>query len=112
MNAGVTGTASLTVTPGPIVKITISPAAATVVAGSNQAYRAEGYDQAGNDAGDVTNNTSFALSGNACSVNVCGTNKAGPYQATGAYPGTQGYTTATLTVQGGALDHFTQTPAT
>jgi len=111
-NAGVTGTASLTVTPGPVAKITISPAAATVVAGSNQAYRAEGYDQAGNDAGDVTNNTSFALGGNACSGSVCGTIKAGSYQVTGAYPGTQGYASATLTVQGGALDHITLSPAT
>src|SRR5207302_1254129 len=40
-DAGVTGTASLTVTPGPVAKITISPAAATVVAGGNQIYRAE-----------------------------------------------------------------------
>jgi outer membrane protein assembly factor BamB len=110
-NAGVTATASLTVTPGPVAKITISPATATIIAGASQTYQAEGYDQAGNDAGDVTGATSFSLGGNACSGNVCGTIKTGTYQVVGVYPGISGAATATLTVQGAALDHITLTPA-
>jgi large repetitive protein len=73
-----TGTATLTITPGPIDHLVLSPASVTINVGSHQLYTAEGFDQLGNDLGDVTSATTFTGSGpgdvtcigNSCTPNV------------------------------------------
>ena len=51
--SGRSDTAVLTVTPGPIDEIVISPQFATIEAGETQAYTAEGFDEYGNSIGPV-----------------------------------------------------------
>ena len=52
-------TASLTVTPGGLAAITVSPSSASIAAGDSQPYTAEGFDSHGNSLGDVTSGTTF-----------------------------------------------------
>jgi parallel beta-helix repeat protein len=85
---GTTGTASLQVTPGPLERISLSPASATINVGGSQAYAATGFDAAGNSLGDVTGSTSFSIaSEGTCSANVCSAAAGGPHTVTGTNSG-------------------------
>ena len=52
-NAGKSGTASLQVSAGALDHIVISPASATISAGTSQTYTAQGFEAANNSLGDV-----------------------------------------------------------
>ena len=81
---GVTGTAQLTIGGPTPASIVLSPASSTIAAGSSQSYQAEGYDDLGNDLGDVTTQTIFTMDGGgSCSGNACGAAQAGTYTVTG-----------------------------
>jgi len=54
-------TDGLHVNPGPAAGIVISPDDATINAGGTQAYTAEAADAYGNEVGDVTGGTAFAI---------------------------------------------------
>ncbi len=89
---GVSGTAQLTVAGPPPASIVVSPATSTISAGSSQTYTAEGYDDLGNDLGDVTAQTVFTIDGGgSCTGNTCGATQPGTYTVTG----TDGTATAT-----------------
>jgi hypothetical protein len=93
----VTGTAVLTVTAGPLDHLVLSPATATHAAGSPHAYTAEGFDAFGNDRGDVTASTSFAIAPDgSCPGATCTPAAAGAHIVTGTDGTATG--TATLTV--------------
>ncbi|TMC52354.1 MAG: choice-of-anchor D domain-containing protein [Chloroflexi bacterium] len=68
---GASGTLGLVVTAGPVASLQLAPANATITVGGSQAYTAEGFDQYGNDVGDVTPATTFTLAGSSCSGNLC-----------------------------------------
>jgi hypothetical protein len=60
-HGGKTGTASLTVNPGALHHLVLTPPSATINAGDSQAYTAEGFDQYNNSLGDVTSATTFTI---------------------------------------------------
>jgi peptidoglycan/xylan/chitin deacetylase (PgdA/CDA1 family) len=92
------GNATLTVTPGPIDHLTVSPQSASIGAGGSQAYTAEGFDAAGNDLGDVTAQTSFSISPDgSCSGVSCSARKTGSHTVTGTDSTASGQ--ASLTVE-------------
>jgi hypothetical protein len=76
--------------------LVLSPATATVLAGVGKAYKAEGFDAAHNDIGDVTGSTSFQIDSKACSGAVCSATIIGTHTITGTYDTATG--TAKLTV--------------
>jgi parallel beta-helix repeat protein len=89
--------------------IVLSPATATVVAGTAQTFTAEGYDADNNDLGDVTGSTTFSLGPDgSCTRNTCTATKAGVHSVTATIGGAS--TTASLTVTPGALDHLALSP--
>src|SRR5207244_312909 len=84
---------------------------ATITAGGSQAYTAEGFDSFGNDLGDVTSGTTFAVGPDGtCAGASCSATVAGSHIVTGANGAASA--TATLTVTAGALDHLTISPPT
>jgi outer membrane protein assembly factor BamB len=103
---------SLSVTPGPAASLQLSPANATISVGSGQAYTAEAYDQYGNDAGNVTAQTSFTAGGSPCGGNVCTPANAAPnaIEVDGSYQAELG--TALLVVRPVVVtvDQVTATP--
>jgi hypothetical protein len=81
---GVSGTAELTVAGPPPASIVVSPATSTIGTGATQTYTAEGYDDLGNDLGDVTTQTVFTIDGGgSCTGNACGATQPGTYMVTG-----------------------------
>jgi outer membrane protein assembly factor BamB len=68
---GASGTLGLVVTAGPVASLKLAPSNATITVGGSQSYSAEGFDQYGNDVGDVTPATTFTVAGSPCSGNVC-----------------------------------------
>lgn len=99
-NGTMTATASLTVTPGALDHITVSPASATIAAGGNQTYSAAGFDRFNNSLGDVTAATTFSIAPNgSCTGATCTATVAGTHTVTGNNGGRTA--TATLVVTGG-----------
>jgi parallel beta-helix repeat protein len=109
-NAGKTSTASLTVNPGAIDHLSLSPGSATIPSGGSQAYTAQARDQYDNALGDVTAATTFSIAPNgSCSGATCTASLSGAHTVTGTSSGKTG--TASLTVGAGALDHIVISPA-
>ena len=108
--AGKAGTAALNVTAGALDRIVLGPAAATITAGSSQAFTVEGRDQFGNSTGDVTTSATFAIAPNgSCLGAACGATAAGAHTVSASYSGKSA--TASLTVTAGDLDRIALTPA-
>jgi hypothetical protein len=104
-SSGKTGTASLTVTPGPLTQLTLSPSSATIPAGGSQTYTATGADQYGNSLGDVTASTTFTVAPNgSCTGASCTATVAGAHTVTGSNSGKTAI--AGLTVVAAAASHL------
>lgn len=103
---GVSDTSTLTVEPGPLSYILISPGAATIRSGQSQAYSARGYDAYGNPRGPVP--ASFEMTNGSCSGSKCTGGLAGVQIVTGTFSGKAD--TATLTVTVGPLHHIVISP--
>ena len=58
-DSGIVGTATLNVTPGAITHLALTPATASITAGGNQSYTAQGFDMYNNPAGDVASSTTL-----------------------------------------------------
>ena len=85
--------------------LSLSPATATIVAGTTQAYTSTAYDAYGN-SWDVTALTAFSISPNGFFTgNIASVSLAGPHTITGSYGGKSA--TASLQVTSGAPHHFT-----
>ena len=105
-----TDSAVLTEIAGPLASISISPVSSSIVAGTTQAYTAEGFDAFSNSRGDVTGDTTFSIDGTGtCLVADCGSNDSGSYTVTG----TDGLftDTATLVVDPAALASIVISPS-
>jgi hypothetical protein len=109
-DSGKSDTSSLSVTPGPIAALVVSPASATITAGGSQAYSANAIDAYGNSLGDVTGSTTFTIGpdGSCTGANCTGT-LAGTDTVTGTDSGAGA--TASLTVTAGPFDHIVVSPA-
>jgi sugar lactone lactonase YvrE len=71
---------SVTVKRGPLASLILSPASATIVSGSSEAYTAQGFDAYGNALGDITSATKFKISPNGnCAGATCTATATGPH---------------------------------
>ncbi|HEV2034230.1 MAG TPA: LamG-like jellyroll fold domain-containing protein [Candidatus Dormibacteraeota bacterium] len=105
-----TGTASLTVNAAGLNHLVLSPASATIIAGGNQSYTAEGFDQYNNDLGNVTSATTFTVAPNgSCTHASCTATVAGAHTVTGTDGSATG--TASLSVNAAGLNHLVLSPA-
>ena len=101
-NNGKTDTATLTVTAGPLDHLVLTPAAATIAAGTSQSFTAHGADIYGNSLDDVTSATAFGITPDgSCTGAGCTATTAGPHTVTGTDSTKTG--TATLTVTAGSV---------
>lgn len=112
-------TTPLTIVPAGLDAIEIAPSQSTIDVGQTQTYTATGFDEFGNEIGDVTGETLFTIeaaggevetAATGCTANACGSNVAGDYLVTGTN-GTA-FDSATLTVQAGAVNSIVISPAT
>jgi hypothetical protein len=88
--------ASLDVQRAPLDHIAISPQSSTISAGESQAYGVEGFDAAGNDLGDVTADSTFAIAPDgSCTAATCSAMQPGAHTVTA----TDGGKTATAQLQ-------------
>ena len=110
-SGGIIGTATVTVTPGALASITVTPNPVTLAAGATQAYTAVGKDANGNTVA-ITPVWSVASGGG--TITAAGVFTAGntPGTFTNTVKATSGGIsgTATVTVTAGALASITVTP--
>jgi hypothetical protein len=110
--SGYAAYASLTVNPGPLDHLTISPASSSITAGGSQDYTVMAYDQYNNvvGAGNVTASSAFSIAPDgSCTGASCTATKAGDHRVTATYGGKSAI--ASLTVSPGAAATLTLTPA-
>lgn len=97
-----TGTAALTVTPGSLAGLILTPGSGSVTYGGSQGYQAEGFDAYGNDLGDKTTQSTFAIGADgSCAGASCTPGSVGAHTIT-ASDGLAGGT-ASLSVNPAAL---------
>ncbi len=85
---GATGTATLQINATALDHISLSPATSTVAYATPQTYTAQGFDQYGNSAGNVTANTTFTIAPDgSCSGATCTPANGGNHTVTGANAG-------------------------
>jgi outer membrane protein assembly factor BamB len=90
--------------------LVLSPATATIAAGGNQDYAAEGFDSFNDDLGDLTSQTTFAISGaGTCVGNQCGSIFGGDYTVTGTYGTATGTAALHVTLSGATYVALTPT---
>lgn len=88
---------SVTVKPGPLTPIAVTPATATIAPGGTQSYTAQGQDAFGNSRGDVTAATTFTIAPDgSCTGATCTATAPGAHTVTGTDGKASG--TATLNV--------------
>ncbi|HYR12736.1 MAG TPA: hypothetical protein VEQ67_00750, partial [Mycobacterium sp.] len=105
----VTATTGLTVTAAGAATLTVSPATATIAAGQSQAYKAEAFDPYGNDAGDYTSASTFAVSPDGtCTSGTCTATKSGSHTVSATWANASG--SAALTISPGPLASLVVTP--
>jgi len=97
--AGLSATATASITPASPATVTLSPSSVTLAAGASQAFTATAVDSYGNGYGDLTNQTTFYLNsifGPKCAGNVCTVTSAGRYEAVGDFQNTMGVSWLTV----------------
>jgi hypothetical protein len=100
----VTGTAILHVGAGPLAKLRLGPSEATIQAGGQVTYHADGADAYGNPLGELTAKTGFSIDPpGACTGTTCTATRTGDYTVTGTVTGTKVTGTAILHVGAGPL---------
>src|SRR5436190_14808963 len=103
------GRAAVTVVPGALDHVALSPEYPTVTAGTPQSFTVRGFDAYGNDAGDVTTSTSLAIApdgsctGATCTATTAGLHTVTPTSGPSARP-------ISLVVTAGPLDRLAVSP--
>jgi sugar lactone lactonase YvrE len=96
---------SVTVKPGPLASLALSPEAATIASGGSQAYTAQGFDAYGNSRGNITSATKFKISPNgSCTGATCTAAATGPHIVIGTSK--KIINTAALTVTTATVSHI------
>ncbi len=109
-SGGKTATAALAITAGALSSVVISPASASLSAGTSQTFSAAGFDKFNNSLGDITSSTTFSISPDgSCTGTACSASVVGPHMITATSGGKTA--TATLTVTAGALNSIVVSPA-
>lgn len=93
----VTGDATMTITPGALDHLVVSPSTATVIVGAGQTYSATGIDKYGNTIGDVTESTTFRLGDAACASSTCTPTSVGTFVVSALNGSAAGAATLTST---------------
>jgi hypothetical protein len=111
---GATGSWSFTlnVHPGTVASLVVTPATATIAAGQSQTYTVEGFNSSGDDLGDVTTSSSFAIGPDgSCNGAVCTATAADTGSGSHTVTVTDGSATktASLTVTAAAAKTVTAT---
>src|SRR5205823_4303741 len=107
--AGVSATASITVSPAALDHLAVSPASATMTSRGSVVYAADARDQYDNSIGDVTATTTFTITPNgSCTGATCTASRAGSHIVTGTKSGKTG--TASLQVLAGSSNHILISP--
>ena len=95
------GSATLTVTAGPLDHLVLAPATSSIVAGSSQSYTATGFDAYNNSRGDVTGLTAFTIAPDgSCTTNSCSATVVGSHTVTGTLTGKTGTASAEASGRG------------
>ena len=90
--------------------LVLSPATATIAAGANRDYSAEGFDSFNDDLGDLTSLATFTISGaGTCLGNQCGSSVGGDYTVTGTYGSATGTAALHVTLSGATFAALTPT---
>lgn len=102
--------AQVTWTAGPLDRITISPASATIAAGGSQSFTTQASDQFGNSRGDVTAGTTFTIAPDgSCTGASCTATNGGPHTVTATYNAKTATATLSVTSSAGcAFEGFFQ----
>src|SRR5205823_431347 len=109
--SGKTGTASLSITAGPLDHLALSPASASITAGGSQTFSADGRDQFDNSLGDITASTTFTIGPDgSCTGATCTASTAGAHTVTGT--NSVKSANAALQVTTAAVDHIVVAPST
>jgi hypothetical protein len=98
-----TGSAEITVTPGPSTALVLSPAGSSVVAGTSQTFTSSAVDAHGNATGASTSATTYAIApdggatGASCTADQCTATTPGTYTVTATDGPLTGSTTLVIT---------------
>lgn len=107
--SALTGTAQLTVAPGPARSVALTGPSSSI-AGNAVTITARAADTYGNDIGDVSSQASFSIAPEGtCQANTCTATKAGAHTITGTYQGASG--TLGLVVTAGPVASLRLAPA-
>jgi hypothetical protein len=111
VTSSITGSATVTVSPGPLDHLALAPGSASISAGGSQSYTATGFDQFNNSLGDITASTTFSIAPNgSCTGASCTATVAGAHTVTGSNGGKT--STASLTITPGAASKLSLTGPT
>jgi len=104
------GSASVTVTPGPLARLAIDPPDATVTVGTTSSFTVQGYDQYGNAVGGLT--VTWSTTGGIGAIDATGLLTAATNAASGHVVATSGAITATaaVTLEHGAANQIQLNP--
>lgn len=91
---------AVTVKPGPLASLTVSPATATINSGGTQAYAVDGFDAYGNARGAIASPKLTIKPDGSCAAATCTAATPGAHTVTAKHAGLSA--TATLTVAGSA----------
>ncbi len=109
-NNGRSTTASLNVTAGALSSMTLNPPSASISAGGNQVFKANGFDRYNNPLGDVTAAAKFSIAPDGlCSNANCSATSAGIHAVTAISGGISAQ--SALIVNAGALNAIAISPA-
>jgi hypothetical protein len=90
-----TGGGAISVLAGPLAHLSLTPGTNPVAPGVADSFHAEAYDAEGNDLGDVTGSTTFAIAPDgSCQANTCTAAIGGPHTVTA----TDGQVTETASI--------------
>jgi hypothetical protein len=109
---GTKGTATLLVRAGPLARLVLDPRGATVTAGDAVSFAARGLDSLGNDVGDLTAESVFAMEGGSCVRESCSSDEPGDHTVTATRIGTPVRGQAVVHVVVGPLARAVLEPAT
>ncbi|MEW6620800.1 MAG: PQQ-binding-like beta-propeller repeat protein [bacterium] len=113
-SSGITGVATITITPGTITFILITPATATVSTGGSRTFTAQGYDEYNNCIAGLIFNFSVVIGSITPTTGTRTTFTAGTTTQTATLTVTYGTITniATITIVAGTLSYIIIEPAT
>lgn len=91
---------NLTVRPGPLDSVTLTPDGVTIADGASVVYAAQGFDAYGNEIGDVTSQVTFAVDGDTAACTAARCRPTAPGDHTVSAVGLEGHVTVSVSPPG------------